>query len=101
MRERFITDHELRVPAGGTLCVDPIPRLEARDVRTSLLDGSADVRARDIRQIWFACVGAGADVGFDRIDADGVNANEELLGSRSRVRRLLELHHIGRTKLFD
>src|SRR6187200_1898477 len=42
MRDRFIADHELRVAAGRTLRVDPIPRFEAGDVRTSLLDGSAD-----------------------------------------------------------
>src|SRR5688572_5964742 len=101
MCERFIADEQLCIPAGGALCVDAITWLERRNVWTDPFDGAADVGSWRVWEIWFARVRAGADIALDGIHTDGVDANEELPGSRYWIGHLLEPHDVRGTKLFD
>ena len=101
MRLRLVADEQLSVAARGAVRVDAVAGLEGGHARADLLDGAGDVGAGGVGKIGLARVGAGADVGVDRVHADGVDANEDLAGPGRRVGHVLELHDIGGAEFAD
>jgi hypothetical protein len=63
-------------------------------------DHARTVIAGSERQRRLPRVGAGADVGLDRIHADRVYPHEHLTGSRLQRRHLDQFHHFGLPELF-
>ena len=95
---RFVAHGTLRTCALHGVRVDAIALRESRDTRPDRLDDSSEILPRYVRQIRLARVEPRTDVGVDGIDADGLDADEDLARSGRRIGDVLELHHFGRAE---
>ncbi len=83
-----------RVLGGGAVDKHAIADSDLLYARTNGFDFAARVRSGNERQRGLARVRAAADVDIDRIDADGSQANHDLIRTRLRVRYVLELQDL-------
>ena len=69
------------------------------DAGANSVDRAADVCVRGVGQIRLPRVQAGADVGVNRVHADGAHSNQDLARADGRQRRLLDLQDLGAAEL--
>ncbi len=84
--------------AGG---VDPLADLAARDLRADRRDHPGGVASRRVGQRRLVGVGAGTDVGLDRVHARGVHPDDDLTGAGRGIGHVLQAHHFRRAELVD
>src|SRR4029077_18510327 len=90
------------VGAGDGLChVDAVAGFYLRDARADRFDDARAIGARSIGQRRLHGVSAVTHVSVIRIDADGVNADEDLSGSRLGGGDFFVLQHFWTTEFVD
>jgi hypothetical protein len=97
-------DGELRVRPGAAARSRQIHAIAARDGRHGGADGLDDTRAvgsRRVGKLRLPRVGAGSNVGVDRVDAGRVDSYQNVLRTRLRIGNLLEAQRARIPELTD
>jgi hypothetical protein len=95
-------DSELGIRAeskAGAEKIDVVADIAIRDFGTNVANDSRSVVSRNVGIRREFAVVAGANVGIDRIDSDGLDFDQDLVRARSWRRDLLEAHDRGRPGL--
>src|SRR5215471_9022581 len=79
--------------------IDPITNFEVLDVWADGFNESACVRTRRVRQLRLPSISAGSYIRIERINACRLHTHQYLTGIGLRVRHVLNLQHLGSTKL--
>ena len=101
------TEYEFRAQAGVRRAevvvgdVDAVARCHGRHVRANSDDVARAVVPWRVGKGRLCGVDAAADVGVDRVDANGPDTYQDLRRRRRRIGQLLDLHHLGGTELAD
>src|SRR6266498_2169604 len=92
---RLITESLLSIgPARSPRNINLIACLKTNNSFTGIFNNTRSVHSRGIWQVRFRGVEARTDVSVDRVDADGMNADHYLTGSRSWILNFLYYHHL-------
>ncbi len=96
-----VAENELGVGTGdGSVGIHTVAGLKAFDAVSDALDKAGAIVAGGEREVPGA-VFPSADVGFDRVDADGPGSQHDLAGGDGRRGDVFELEDVGFAKLVD
>src|SRR5439155_3041534 len=91
----------LAIGAGaGARDVNALADFSAREVGSDNGDDAGGVEAGREGKLPRAVL-AGANVGVERVDADGTEVNQDLAGAGFGVGELFQFHHLGVAELVD